>query len=257
VDVISIDEKYFLINLLGRIKNAQRKSGRMDIDSCFLNLNDKSSKTDGISAVVCAKNRTDNLLISLGSWLEISKISEIIILDFGSDIPITIPYNDPRIKLYRYESKYWHLSKAYNIALQLATQKILVKLDADYILKKNFLLYNNIDTNSFIKGPSRTSLNGFLMIYKSNFLRVNGYNEKIINWGAEDTDLYYRLVNIKLNKKILVRGTAEHIYHPEILRTKYVHNPTLDKKITSKYNISHIYNNPWTINDKMSSYYDN
>lgn len=227
----------------------------MDIDSCFLNLNDKSSKTDGISAVVCAKNRTDNLLISLGSWLEISKISEIIILDFGSDIPITIPHNDPRIKLYRYESKYWHLSKAYNIALQLATQKILVKLDADYYLNKYFFDHHAIDEKSFIRGHGGP-LTGFLMIEKLNFLSVNGYNERIYNYGADDGDIYNRLCrNLKLIPYKVNYNFIKHLPHPQLDRWKYQPEPLKKDCRSNNYRIAKRY--PWTKQDRMSSYYDN
>lgn len=226
----------------------------MDIDSCFLKKKDLTNN-DGISAVVCSKNRTYNLLISLGSWLNIKDISEIIILDFGSDIPIDIPYKDSRIKLYRYESEYWHLSKAYNIAIQLASKSIILKLDADYYLEKNFIEHHPIDERWFYRGHGGP-LTGFLMLHKSNFLKINGYNERIINYGVDDVDMYNRLYrNLKLVPYKVNYNLIKHLHHSSYERFKYQPSSIKRRHTPQNYKIASKY--PWTNQDKMSSFYDN
>jgi glycosyltransferase involved in cell wall biosynthesis len=225
-----------------------------NIDSCFLDLD--YPKT--ISAVVCCKNREKNLKIVLDSWLCLKEINEIIVLDFGCDHILKLPQSnsDKRIKIYRYESKIWHLSKAYNIAIQLSQCDTILKLDCDYYLYKNFFDLNHLKHNEFIVGATRISTRGLLWIHRKDFLSVNGYNERIINWGGDDTDLYYRLTKAGVREKPVINDTIKHIPHPESLRTKYVPDPSLNRHQTNKSNILYGKQEPWTHKEKMSSYYD-
>lgn len=230
-----------------------RSFENISIDDCFLS----PAPAKDVSAVVCCKNRQENLLKALKSWLKIKEITEIIILDFGCDEPINLSINDNRIKLYRYESKYWHLSKAYNIAIQLATKPYILKLDCDYDLNQAFLLHNKIICGqTFIAGPQGHSTRGLMLVSRYDFFKVNGYNERIINWGGDDTDIYDRLKGIGLIEIKASKETVKHIPHPEKLRTKYVPNPNLNRRVTDQTNIRISKNNPWTVLDKMSSYYD-
>lgn len=218
------------------------------IDYCFLDAKEE------VSAVVCSKNRTDNLLISLDSWLDIKEISEIIILDFGSDIPISVPVNEPRIKLYRYESEYWHLAKAYNIAIQLASKPIIIKLDSDYYLDKDFFKYHKINNKIFYAGRGGP-LTGCVMMHKFNFLMINGYNERIINYGADDGDLYNRLSkNLNLVRYKINYDLIKHLDHTE--RERYEYQPSNIKRSHSRSNYWIAKTYPWTIEDKMSNFYD-
>jgi glycosyltransferase involved in cell wall biosynthesis len=220
-------------------------------ESIFLN----SGIGTGISIVVCAKNRTNNLFVSLDSWLKIKQISEIIILDFGSDTPIEIPSKDSRINLYRYESEYWHLSKAYNIAIQLASKSIILKLDADHWLNKNFLDYHRIDERCFYAGHGGP-LTGSLMLHKSNFLLVNGYNERIVDYGADDGDMYNRLSrNLKLKRRKMNYKFITHLHHENHERFRHQPNKIKESHGKRNYRIANKY--PWTIEDKMTHFYDN
>lgn len=57
--------------------------------------------------------------------------------------------------------------------------------------------------------------------WKSDFEKVNGYNEDIIGWGREDSEFAARLVNNTIYKKNLKFGGIEfHIFHPEESRAK-------------------------------------
>lgn len=215
---------------------------------------------DEISAIVCVKNRTNNLLKSLYSWLKIPKITEIIILDFGSEIPVKIPHLSDRIKLYRYESKFWHLTKAYNIASQLSTKNIIMKLDADYYLDKFFLTHNKLpkDKKSFVCGKIQKPWNlcGFLFVHRENFFAVNGYNERIINYGYDDYDIYIRLESIGLKRIFLNSDFITHLPHDESNRTLFQPQKHISKHNSNKNNKKIAIEQPWTHKDKMSSYYD-
>lgn len=221
-----------------------------EIDYCFLNYPKK------ISAVVCCKNREKNLFIALKSWLFFKEINEIIILDFGCDNVLKSPYSDDRIKIYRYESDVWHLSKAYNIAIQLSKHETILKLDCDYYLYPNFFTLNTLQNKEFIVGITGMSIKGLLWIDRKDFFKVNGYNERIVNWGGEDIDLYYRLKKVGLKEKKVIKNTIKHIPHPESFRTKHIPEPTLNRHDTNKNNILYGKKYPWTQNERMSSYYD-
>lgn len=220
------------------------------LDECFLRTSLR------VSAIVCCKNREKNLFLSIESWLKIKQITEIIVLDFGSDTILKLPFKDSRIKLYRYESKYWHLSKAYNIAIQLSTEDIILKLDCDYYLYPNFLISNRLGMDTFITGEYNTSTKGLFFTYKKNFFDINGYNERIINWGGDDCDLYSRFTSFGLKEKSVKPNTMKHLPHEENLRTRYVPIPSINRYKSGAKNLIEAKNNPWTKLDRMSSYYD-
>ena len=64
----------------------------------------------GISLVTCSMNRTQNLLRALPSWLANVEITEIVIVDWSSDMPVAYDIaaagiSDPRIRILRIEGE--------------------------------------------------------------------------------------------------------------------------------------------------------
>jgi len=71
--------------------------------------------------------------------------------------------------------------------------------------------------------------------WKSDFEKVNGYNEDIIGWGREDSEFAARLVNNSIYKKNLKFGGIEfHIYHPEESRDKLSANDSIQETTISR-----------------------
>ena len=71
--------------------------------------------------------------------------------------------------------------------------------------------------------------------WKSDFEKINGYNENIIGWGREDSEFAARLVNNNIYKKSLKFGGIEfHIYHPEESRDKLSVNDSIQEETISK-----------------------
>ena len=67
-----------------------------------------------------------------------------------------------------------------------------------------------------------------LAIWRSDLVRVNGYNEAFIGWGREDSELAVRLMNSGV-RRLDVRGWAlcYHLWHPPVSRDNLVINDEL------------------------------
>lgn len=188
-----------------------------------------------ISLVCACKNRVEALKVSLSSWLIFKEIKEIIIVDWNSDEPINyLTKLDPRIKVVRVEDqKYFNQPQPLNLAISLAKEEYVVKVDTDYIFNPYFNFFEKYlaDDASFVSGkhnfespeyidpqtgvamydktqmshellveyfnsysPYFKHLTGFLLIKRDHLLKVGGYNELLNKYYAfEDDEIYHRL----------------------------------------------------------------
>jgi len=77
-----------------------------------------------------------------------------------------------------------------------------------------------------------------MSFWKSDFLKVNGFNESLTGWGIDDSEMIQRLINIGIHgKRLKFKGLAYHIYHQEqdkshIEVNKIIERETTDKKLT-------------------------
>ena len=61
-----------------------------------------------------------------------------------------------------------------------------------------------------------------MAFWKDDFIKVNGYNNRLKGWGAEDKELAQRFVNLGLVKRKMKYGAIQyHIYHPESDKSKH------------------------------------
>ena len=75
-----------------------------------------------------------------------------------------------------------------------------------------------------------------LAIWRSDLVRVNGYNEAFVGWGREDSELAVRLMNSGV-RRLDVRGWAlcYHLWHPPVSRNELaVNDELLAKAIREK-----------------------
>ena len=180
-------------------------------------------------------NRTEFLIKSIQSWNEIEDINEIIVVDYSSDIPIEYsdlpkPKFGKKIILVRVNGEEnWILSHAYNLGISFVQYDKLLKIDSDIILKKDFLLHHKLcENNKFYRGNHETArtkneihFNGQLLCYTSDFQTINGYNERLISYGFDDTDLYYRLEEfIKSQPSDFNYDTMEHQESDDAIRVQ-------------------------------------
>ena len=208
-----------------------------------------------ISICNVTRNRSTNLEKCWRTWLF---ADEIIIIDYGSDIPIKIDH--PKVKVYRYESNTFSKTKGLNMAIGLAKGDIIIQSDSDYYFNRIFK-ESDLEGNEFIDGhESSEHLEGLLMCRREDLLRVNGYNERLIYYAHEDTDLCERLVELGLSRKKINPDDITHIPHSDVERLKEfgIKSRGTDIELIlhkSRYkNIQIATEHPWTIKDKMSVY---
>ncbi|QNK62658.1 glycosyltransferase family 2 protein [Pedobacter sp. PAMC26386] len=76
-----------------------------------------------------------------------------------------------------------------------------------------------------------------MAFWKADLLKVNGYNEEIVGWGREDSELAIRLMNAGISKRIIkFAAVTFHIYHSETPRVRLsvndeILNDTLKSRI--------------------------
>lgn len=70
-----------------------------------------------------------------------------------------------------------------------------------------------------------------LSFWKSDFIKVNGYNEAMTGWGKEDSEMILRLLNIQIQgKRLRYQGIIYHIWHKESSKEKTGLNQEVQKK---------------------------
>ena len=175
-----------------------------------------------ISVLCGVKNRSEHLLQSYKSWLSCEGVDEVVIVDWGSDTPISQELEqDEKLKIVQISpsnAKHWAFSQAYNLAARFATSDYLVLMNADEIIvdKKEISELPVPDSAFFYEGilweDVRSQGVYFLYISKDSFWSVNGYHESLIGYGYDDIDLKKRLMNSGLTKK-RADIKIEHIKH--------------------------------------------
>ncbi|MES2419578.1 MAG: glycosyltransferase family 2 protein [Bacteroidota bacterium] len=64
-----------------------------------------------------------------------------------------------------------------------------------------------------------------MSFWREDLISINGYNEDITGWGAEDSEIAIRLMNLSIKKRFLkFAGIMFHIYHKENSRSSEKRN---------------------------------
>lgn len=121
------------------------------------------------------------------------------------------------------------MSHSKNMVFKLATGDILCGLDADNFTGPGFAAYINKlfakDQNIFLAppwiGPGRKwwDVQGRLCLWKKDFYRFRGYDEGIVDYGYDDQDFKYRMIDAGRRKSIVRTGRfLQAIEHTDELR---------------------------------------
>jgi hypothetical protein len=205
------------------------KEPNLSINKNFFNKELK----EGNSIVCVSMNRTENILQSLPYWLKVRFCHEIVILDFGSTEPLSEVLKqhnitNEKLKIYRVDNvTQWHLSKAYNLAIKLASHKNIYKLDSDDCCNKFLILNHPLnDKNIYYHGKWQDAKNknelqiaGKMFFPYELFIKANGYNENITTYGWDDCEFNERLQKLSVEKSVNIEN-FNFIEHSDDMRQK-------------------------------------
>jgi glycosyltransferase involved in cell wall biosynthesis len=184
----------------------------------------------GVSIVNCCRNRTENLLKALPTWLAHQTVREVIIVDWTSDESVRQSldengFKDKRIKVVRVDNEpRWILSYAFNLGFRLAKHELILKVDADITLKPDFFDKNPLMAGTFIAGDwtkaekGQEHINGFFYLRSKDILKIKGFNEYITTYGWDDDEIYSRLGTSGLQRVCVDTKSIHHIPHDDASR---------------------------------------
>lgn len=79
-----------------------------------------------------------------------------------------------------------------------------------------------------------------MSFWREDFITVNGFNEDLVGWGIDDSEMIQRLHNIGIKgKRLRYKGIAYHIYHKEQPKDHIAVNQVIEDN-TTKNNITFI-----------------
>lgn len=184
-----------------------------------------------VSLATGCMNRIDGLRWALSSWLALSELDEIVIVDWSSGRPIheeLRDVDDSRLRFIRVEGQaYWCAAKCHNVEVSASTGDALLRIDSDIRVKPTFfgahhsLRRDHIFWNPWwrlAQGDEELHLAGTIYTRRKNFLLVGGYNERLTSYGYEDDDLYQRMIAARCKRGFLRREDLEHLPHADQTR---------------------------------------
>jgi hypothetical protein len=207
------------------LSDAQRDVPQDEQGTVRLLQLDASTPRPGVSLVSACMNRQGNLLKVLPSWLA-SSADEIIIVDWSSTEPVApmlAHISDSRLKIVRIEDEpRWILTHAFNVGLRLASHEVVFKLDADIRMEADFLTRNQVRAGTFVRGFWKSAvdageadqkyINGSFGARKLDLRTAGYYDERILTYGWDDSDLYHRLSHAHgLAGHLLAHDSLHHL----------------------------------------------
>lgn len=184
---------------------------------------------DGVSVVVACMDRSNTLVEAAKSWFNARGVREVVMVDWSSEQPAITALQDAdeRLVYVRVEREtQWTLARAYNLAIQMATSRAVLKVDCDTRLEADFLEKHVLRDGAFYAGDWRAlrsprdeklHVNGLLFAWRDDLLAVGGYDERIATYGWDDSDVASRLAPTREHLRFDYSRVA-HIAHRAALR---------------------------------------
>lgn len=74
-----------------------------------------------------------------------------------------------------------------------------------------------------------------MSFWKEDFITINGFNEALVGWGVDDSEMIQRLHNIGIvGKRLKHTGIVFHIYHKEQDKSHISINNTIEDEVREK-----------------------
>jgi hypothetical protein len=183
----------------------------------------------GVSMYVHLMNRNENVEQNLSNWLT-QGMDELILLDWSSKVPVSDIaglFDDPRVRVVRVDGQEKFIrTLAQNLATQMCRFDKVFKCDSDVLFEGDFFDNHPLQRGEFWVGDwhqgrdfNERHLHGDTYYHLDDFFTVNGYDERILAYGHDDTNLKDRMVLAGLVKKVFNYNFLHHIPHEQSLRT--------------------------------------
>jgi predicted glycosyltransferase involved in capsule biosynthesis len=201
---------------------------------------------------------------ALSTWLACPEITEVIVVDWSSRTPVAEALaelvGDTRVQVARVVGqRRWIATKSHNLGARIASGDVLLRLDSDYLLGRDFFREHALGHGEFFCGNWHTArvenelhLTGALYVHRRHFLAANGYNERIVTYGYEDDDLFERLEGAGLKRRDFDLDTVHHLPHDDLARTK--HQDIFDVYSETERNKTLAHRHPWSAADRMTAW---
>lgn len=229
-DTEHIDSGKIMLNLFNQEKKFEPTNIELypELPPRTKNLVDEDIE-DGITMYVHLMNRNENVQKNIANWLE-QNVDELILLDWSSSEPVSkLPgiFDDPRVRVVRVEGQTRFIrTLAQNLATQMARNKRVFKLDSDVEFKGDFFSHHPLSKGYFWVGNwmhgrdfNERHLHGETYYHIDDFFRVNGYDERIVAYGQDDTNLKDRMVLSGCERRVFSYNFLEHQHHEQSLRS--------------------------------------
>jgi glycosyltransferase involved in cell wall biosynthesis len=173
------------------------------------------------SVVTPNRNRLASLQKVIPSWQRCEQVSEIVVVDFGSQTAITREHfeSPDKIRLVRVlNPDCWRIGLAINLGVDQCRNDTICKLDSDIEIRDGAGLAAQDTATAFYRGRAGTAVsNGQVLFSKAHWLRVGGYNEWLSGYGYDDSDYYSRLRHSGVAERAIAPTTLnEHAHGNEV-----------------------------------------
>jgi len=182
-------------------------------------------------------DRLEHLLQAMNSWTKLAEPDEIIVVDWGSSDPLALSlasFGDPRVTVVRAEASHWENSRCHNLEFTAASHlecDLVLRLDNDALVAPDFFRHHPPNDTSFYavnchsvppETDDKRNLCGTVFTAVRHWRRVNGYNERLRQYGFEDEDFYCRLAQAGLTWRECLLGDLEHLPHDDGSRLEHI-----------------------------------
>ena len=174
-----------------------------------------------LSYVVVCKGRLHHLKVTLPILMRMQ--GEVIVVDDNCPDGTAdwVAANHPAAVVQRFvDGQPFNLSRARNSGAATAKGDWLCLIDADVCLRDGFsaLVSSTVGQDCFFSVRpfhEKRGIGGTCVVRAKHFHRIGGYDEVIVGWGGEDTDLYHRLRQSGLRHILLPHDVVEHVLRHE------------------------------------------
>jgi len=176
-----------------------------------------------VSLCTYSKNRIFHTMKSIRRAIEVLGVDdELIFVDYSDPNDIgkwVASLGDPRIKVVKVnDRKFYNPAHARNCAGINASREILAFMDIDNLITHELIEeirgLKKYEFYSYSDGTDHTA--GFIVLWRDDYIEINGYEEALAGWGYEDVSMKNSLSIMGIERKSLTNRVIvpdDDLYH--------------------------------------------